>query len=118
MTINERIIQAVTQVIPVCVPDFYDPDSGTAEDEFCVFAFTETPDYYADDVPQVVRYSISVVLVMPLKRASLTKRNALILALEEADFVVQGVNNLSTDEFQQYEFHAEFVEPYAALREV
>ena len=28
MSINETIIQAVTPIVPVCVPDVYRPDAG------------------------------------------------------------------------------------------
>ena len=53
MTINERIIQAVTPVVSVCVPDLYDPNQENAADEFCVFSYTATPNFFADNKTQI-----------------------------------------------------------------
>lgn len=110
MTINERIIRAAQTVVPVCVPDLYDPDKGDAVDEFCVFSYTSSPDFFCDNVPTLMRYSISVVLVLPLKRPSLTQRNGLQRAFFEAGFEVQDVTNISTEDYQEYEFALEYAE--------
>lgn len=115
MTINERIISAVTPVVSVCVPDFYDPDADGAEDEFCVFSYAEVPDFYCDNHPLLMRYEISVTLVLPIKRPSLAKKNALSQAFAAAGFEVQDVSNTSTTEFQMYEFTLEFTEVLGGL---
>ena len=56
MSINETIIQAVTPIVPVCVPDVYRPDAGeTPAEVYCVFNYTESPDVFGDDEPQAIR---------------------------------------------------------------
>ena len=110
MTINERIIQAVTPVVSVCVPDLYDPNQENAADEFCVFSYTETPDFFADNTPQICRYTISLVWAMPIKRQSMRKKKDLTAALLSAGFDVLGVYNVSDEDFQQYEFELEYTD--------
>lgn len=110
MTINERIIQAVTPVVSVCVPDLYDPNQDNAADEFCVFSYTETPDFFADNTLLINRYSISIVWAMPLKRQSMQKKKDLTDALMSAGFDVLGVYNVSDEDFQQYEFELEYTD--------
>ena len=110
MTINEKIIQTVTPIVSVCVPDLYDPNQDEAADEFCVFAYTETPDFFTDNIAQLNRYSISLVWAMPIKRSSMQKKKQLTDALTSAGFDLIAVYNTSDEDFQKYEFELEFAE--------
>lgn len=110
MTINERIIAAVSPVVAVCVPDLYDPNQNEAVDEFCVFSYSEEDVFFADNKPMIRRYSISLVWAMPLKRESLSTKANLTAAIKKAGFDVQGVYNVSTEEFQMYEFDLLYTE--------
>ena len=56
MSINETIIQAVTPIVPVCVPDVYRPDAGeTPAEVYCVLYFREAPEVFGDVEPQAIR---------------------------------------------------------------
>ena len=56
MSINETIIQAVTPIVPVCVPDVYRPDAGeTAAETYCTFTYTESPALFGDEEPEALR---------------------------------------------------------------
>lgn len=112
MSINERIIQAVTSVVLVCVPEPYEPNSGEAASEYCTFAYSETPDSFGDDGPEVIRYLIRVIYHAPLRGSSgetnntMAIRKALRQAIFAAGFTYPSVDNL-TDEVGQrfvYEF--------------
>lgn len=104
MTMNERIIQAVKPVVPVCVPDLYDPNQNEAAEEFCVFSYDAEWTFYADNSPMYTEYSGSLNWALPLKKASLVKKANLQRTLERAGFDLQGIYNTSTEEFQMYEF--------------
>ena len=47
MSIEERLIAAVTPVVPVCVHGVY---TGT-EEVYCTFNLSQTPDSFGDDEP-------------------------------------------------------------------
>ena len=110
MTINERIIQAVTPVVPVCVPDFYDPNQNDAAEEFCVFSYSEEADFFADNRPLILRYEIVLQWAMPLKKNALTSKENLQKALLDAGFTIIDVVNVSDDVFQAYEFSLQYTE--------
>lgn len=114
MTINERIIQAVTQVVPVCVPGFYAPDAGEqAATVYCTFNYTETPDSFGDDAPGAVRYLCQIHLYAPWTPAAgesnntLAMRKALRRALTAAGFTAPSVTDASDEDGQHYVFECE-----------
>lgn len=108
MTINERIIQAVTPVVPVCVPDRYDPNQGEASATYCTFNYTEIPDSFGDDAPEDIRYLIQLHFHAPLDAASgasnntMAVRKALRQAVFAAGFTYPTVQNASDDSGQHY----------------
>lgn len=110
MTINERIIQAVNSVVPVCEPDFYDPNQNDAADEFCIFSYSEEPDFFADNKPMLLRYDIVLQWVMPLKKNALIKKARLQKSLLDAGLTIVDAVNVSDDIFQAYEFSLQYVE--------
>ena len=110
MTINERIIQTVTPVIPVCVPDFYDPNQAEAAEALCVSGYTEEFDFFADNQPLQLRYDIVLQWAMPLKKNALASKENLQKALLDAGFTIVNVVNVSDDVFQAYEFSLQYTE--------
>ena len=110
MTINERIIQAVTPVVPACVPDFYNPNQNDAAKEFCVFSYSEEPDFFADNRPLQLRYDIVLQWAMSLKKNALASKVNLQKALLDAGFTIIDVVNVSDDVFQAYEFLLQYTE--------
>lgn len=113
MSINERIIAAVKQVILTCVPEPYDPDSGEAASEYCTFSYSEQPDGFGDDAPEVIRYLIRVIYHAPLRRSSgesnntLPTRKALRQAIFAAGFTYPSVENLTDEAGQRFAFEFE-----------
>ena len=82
MSINETIIQAVTPIVPVCVPDVYRPDAGeTPAEIYCVFNYTESPVVFGDDEPQAIRYLIQLHLYLPLGKTPLRLKRQLRRAM-------------------------------------
>ena len=113
MSVNQRIITAVTPVVSVCVPEPYDPDSGSAEREYCTFDYTEMPDSFGDDGPEVIRYLIRLNYFAPRIAAAgessntMTKRKALRQAIFDAGFTYPSVENASDEEGQHFVFEFE-----------
>lgn len=112
--INERIIQAVTQVVPVCVPGIYDPDAGeTAATVYCTFNYTETPDQFGDNGPGAMRYQCQVHFYAPWavaageSNSTLATRKALRRALFAAGFTYPTVTDASDGEYQHFTFEFE-----------
>lgn len=113
MTINERIINAVTPVVPVCVPEPYDPDEGEASTTFCTFTYTEIPDSFGDNGPEVIRYLCKVTLRAPLVGPNGQSNNTMALrrqlrqAIAAADFTYPTVENLTDDTEQRFDYEFE-----------
>ena len=83
MSINETIIQAVTPIVPVCVPDVYRPDAGESPAEvYCVFNYTE--------------------LYLPLGQTPLRLKRQLRRAMLNAGLAVGDYTNASDLEGQHY----------------
>lgn len=97
MTINQRIINALTGICSVIVPQVY---TGEAP-EYIVFNYSEYPLAFADDEPQSIGYSVQVHLFMPLKANPNTKKTAIKNALYAAGFTYPSIQDV-TDEGQHY----------------
>lgn len=100
MTINEAFRAAVEPVVAVCVPDAYD---GEAE-EYCTFNYTEVPEDFGDDVPDVIRYAVQLHYICPVGRNSIATRRRLRQAILAADFTAPTVENASDADGQHYVF--------------
>lgn len=113
MTMNEQIIQAVTPVVPTCVPEPYQPDEGEAASEYCTFSYTETPDNFGDDDAGAIRCLIRLNYYAPLIGAdgksnnTLATRKALRRAIAAAGFTHPSVEPLTDEVGQRYEFEFE-----------
>ena len=111
MSINETIIQAVTPIVPVCVPDAYRPDAGeTPAEVYCVFNYTErgtvfgdeSPDVFGDDEPQAILYLIQLHLYLPLGQTPIRLKRQLRRAMLDAGLAVGDYTNASDLESQHY----------------
>ena len=113
MSINEQIIQAVTPVVLTCVPEPYQPNEGDAVSTYCTFTYTEMPDNFGDDQPEVIRYLIRLSYYAPLIGAdgesnnTLSTRKALRRAIFAAGFTYPSVENLTDDVSQRFDFEFE-----------
>ena len=79
MSINETIIQAVTPIVPVCVPDVF-----------------------GDDEPQAIRYLIQLHLYLPLGQTPIRLKRQLRRAMLDAGLAVGDYTNASDLEGQHY----------------
>ena len=61
MSLGERIEGAVTPIVPICVPRQY---GGDAE-EYCTYNYSETPDLFGDDEPEINRCQVQVHWLFP-----------------------------------------------------
>lgn len=111
MSINEALIQAVTPVVPVCVPDLYRPDAGTIPAEvYCTFTYTEAPELFGDDDPEAIRYLAQLHLYLPLGRSPLTLKRQLRRALLDIGCTAGDFLNLTDLEGQHYVLEFEYLD--------
>lgn len=110
MTLNEAIITAVSPIIPVCVPDFYETGAGeSAAQHYCTFNYDEQPAGFGDDRARTTRTLVQVHYFAPRRVATLKTRQRLRDALAAvAAFTTPGIENASDIEGQHYvlEFEA------------
>lgn len=110
-TINERIINAVASVVPVCVPDEFKSTVGGEVSEYCTFNYTEVPESFGDGEPGAIRYLCYIHYYVPLRSGmnenTLAKRKALRRALFSAGFTYPEVTNASDGEDQHFVFECE-----------
>lgn len=103
MTINEQIKAAVEPIVPVCVPD---PYTGEA-DEYCTFNYTEIPDEFGDDMPELIRYAVQLHYFCPLGYNCFETRRDLRRALLAADFTAPEITPAGDETSQHYVFEFE-----------
>ncbi len=97
MTLNQRIIEALSPLgLPVV------PDVDTLHRDRCfVFHYDSGPTMYADDMPWMYTYQIQVHLFLPLGENSLAMVDKAVRALTVAGFSAPEVTD-STDESGQH----------------
>ena len=61
MSMNNKIRAAVLPVVSVCVPDLYTGEKTT----YCTFQYTEMPQAFGDDMPQITVYLVQLHLFAP-----------------------------------------------------
>lgn len=81
MSVEERLVAAVTPVVAVCVPGVYTGD----EPIHCTYNFTLRPDSYGDDVPETFIGSGMLHLFTPRTTDPRQLRRQLWQALFDAD---------------------------------
>ena len=97
MTLNQRIIEALSPLgLPVV------PDVDTLHRDRCfVFHYDSGPTFYADNMPWMYTYQIQVHLFLPLGENSLAMVDKAVRALMAAGFSALEVTD-STDESGQH----------------
>lgn len=103
MTINEQIKAAVEAIVAVCVPDTYDG----AADEYCTFNYSEDPDVFGDDLPELIRYLVQLHYYCPAGHNPIETKRKLRRAILAADFTAPEITNAGDDETQHYVFEFE-----------
>ena len=77
MTLNEKIIAAVTPIVAVCVPDLLVTEPGeTPPEEYCTFDYTQTAGLAGDDGTDVGLARVQLHYLAPLKASTVAKRRA------------------------------------------
>ena len=103
MTINEQIKAAVEPIVAVCVPDTY----GGEATEYCTFNYTEIPEEFGDDMPELIRYAIQLHYFCPAGYNSIAKRQDLRRAILTADFTAPDIIPAGDELSQHYVFEFE-----------
>lgn len=109
MSINETIIQAVTPIVPVCVPDVYRPDAGeTPAEVYCTFSYTEKPDLFSDNLPLAIVYQAQLHLYLPLGKNPIALKRGIRGALLAAGCAVSSFDNYTDLDGQHYVLDFEY----------
>lgn len=109
---DEIIRQAVTPLVPVCVPNQY----GGAALEYAVYNYSEIPDAFGDDAPNAVRYLVQVHWFYPwaqgasAQAAAVEKRRALRRALAAAGMTWPTVTPAGDRDYEHYVFECEYAD--------
>ena len=107
MTINERIRKAVSPVLRVCEPIFYE---GT-EKVYGVFFVSEDPEGFEDGMPTGSRASVTLHLYAPRHMNTVAIRRNLRQAIAAADdFTAPSVLDDSDGEGQHWIYSFEVLE--------
>ena len=103
MTINQQIKAAVEPIVPVCVPDPYTGE----ETEYCTFDYTEIPEEFGDDMPELIRYAVQLHYFCPLGYNPIKTKRLLFQAILAADFTAPEIINAGDETSQHYVFEFE-----------
>lgn len=106
MSIDATIRNAITPIVPVCVPQIY---TGT-ETEYCVFNYSELPTDFGDNMPHAMRYLVQLHWYLPLKANPNAKKKQIKQALANADFTYPSVVNASDADGQHFVFECQHVD--------
>lgn len=111
MSVNEKIMRAVTPLVPVCRADIYRPAAGEAEaDTYCTFTYTEAPSVYGDGEPEAVRYLVQLHLFLPLSQSPIALKRSLRRAVLDMGCAVGEFLNLSDLDGQHHVLEFEYVD--------
>lgn len=100
MTIDERIVQAVSPVVSEVSPNEYTGDSL----EYAVYTYTELPALHAESTPGAIRYLIQVSYYLPNGVNPHDKKLSLRRGIFSSGFTYPSVENASDGEGQHYVF--------------
>ena len=110
MTLNEKIIAAVTPIVAVCVPDLLVTKPGEMPpEEYCTFNFPLEPEAIADDTAQLQRALVQLHYFAPLGVSTVSVRRRLWAAIAAAEDFSPALIENATDQTGQhyvYEFEA------------
>lgn len=106
MTVNERLIAALSPIVPVVAPDVYSGD----EPEYITFSYSELPVFFGDDLPEFTRYLITIDWFLPPGVNPRARKRQIRTALLEAGFDAPEVVPDNTAERQHYVFETEWLD--------
>lgn len=105
MGVNERLIEALSPICPEVVPDEYTGD----ESEYMTFSYSELPTFTGDNLPEFIRYLITVDWFFPAGVDPRSRKRRIRRALEEAGFDSPEIYNDSTADRQHYTIETEWL---------
>lgn len=104
---EEKIINAVTPIVEVCVSTLYDGDAA----EYCEISAEEVPTAHGDDVPHAIRYLVQLHYYFPaVGHNPNARKKALRRALGELGGTYPTVTNASDEVSGHLVFEFELVE--------
>lgn len=107
MSIEAKIISAVTPIVEVCVPTLYEGK----EAEYCEMNVEEMPTAHGDDVPHALRYLVQLHYYFPpVGHNPNAKKKALRRALGAQDGTTPTVTNASDEVSGHLVFEFEMVD--------
>lgn len=93
MSLERRILDAVTPVVPDCVADRYTGDSDT----YCTFNATELPAAIGDNAQHAIRYLVQLHYFSPFSSNPRSAKKRLRQALLSAGFTSPTVTPVDDD---------------------
>lgn len=105
MNINETIIQAVTPVVPICVPDTHEGE----EQEYCTFNCNIRGEHFADDEPTVLVYDVQLHYFLPAGKDPRPVLKRLCRALLDADMTWSEITPAGDEDGQHYVLETEWM---------
>lgn len=106
MTVNERLIAALSPICPEIVPDEY---TGSAA-EYMTFSYSELPAHFGDDRPEFTRYLITVDWFFPAGLSPRSRKKQVRQALLADGFDAPEIYNDSTSVRQHYTVETEWID--------
>lgn len=103
MTLNRRLISALSAVVPEVAPDIYTGEAST----YITFHYDLIPTQFAGNVPVFYKALVQVHLFLPLGENSLSRRGEIFTALVGAGFTWPEVINASDKDGQHFVFECE-----------
>lgn len=105
MNIDERIITALSPIVPEIAPILYEGDSL----EYIVFNYDEVF-AYAESTAKARRCLVQVHYYLPFGQNPNTKKRLIARALNDAGFTYPAIYNASDRSGQHYTFQCEYAD--------
>lgn len=103
MSIDEKIVAAVSPIVPEVYPIAYEGNDLT----FCTFNYSEIRELHASSKPHRTRYLVQLHLLLPAGAPCAELKLRLCRALYHAGFTYPGIENASDSSQQHYVLECE-----------
>lgn len=100
MNLDERVREAVTPIVPICLP----MDDDSEEPEYIAFSYSERGGAFGDDTADVLLYELSLHWYLPKGVNPNRKKRLLRDALEGIGFTTPEILNASDEDGQHFVF--------------
>lgn len=113
MTLEEKLVAAVTPIVADCQPNFYKKDLCKAvPTEYCSYSFYSTPVLHADSKPSALKKNFNLHYTCPMFENPEPRKMQLCKAIAAAGFTFPSIINVtdSNDTVQCFAFEFEGVE--------